>query len=45
MRTRLTSRNVDPISTCSPWNPVLTKKVDPYTLSAIVNGASKYSLA
>ena len=25
------------------WNPVAMKNVDPYTLSAIVNGASTYS--
>ena len=30
---------------CSPWNPVATKKVDPYTPSEIVNGASQYSKA
>jgi len=34
-----------PIITCSPWNPVATKNVDPYAESAIVNGASKYSYA
>lgn len=28
-RKRQTSRNVDPIITCRPWNPVATKKVDP----------------
>lgn len=33
-------RKVDPIMTCSPWNPVATKKVEPYTPSAIVKGAS-----
>lgn len=42
-RSRQVSRNVVPIITCSPWNPVATKNVDPYTESAIVNGASKYS--
>ena len=31
--------------TCSPWNPVATKKVDPNTESAIVNDASIYSYA
>lgn len=31
--------------TCKPWKPVATKNVDPYTLSAIVNGESKYSQA
>lgn len=44
-RTKHTNRNVVPISTCSPWNPVATKNVDPYTASAIVNGASMYSYA
>lgn len=38
-------RNVVPIITCSPWNPVATKNVDPYAESAIVNGASMYSYA
>ncbi len=33
-------RKVDPIITCSPWNPVATKNVDPYTPSEIVNEAS-----
>lgn len=28
-RIRQTSRNVDPIRTCAPWNPVDTKNVDP----------------
>lgn len=32
-----------PIITCNPWNPVATKKVLPYTLSAMVKGASQYS--
>lgn len=32
-----------PIITCSPWNPVVKKNVDPNTESAIENGASKYS--
>ena len=43
VRTKHTSRNVDPISTCAPWNPVATKNVDPKTLSAIVNEAALYS--
>ena len=34
-----------PIITCSPWNPVATKKVEPNTESAIVNEASIYSYA
>jgi hypothetical protein len=44
-RNRQVVRNVVPIITCSPWNPVATKNVDPYAESAIVNGASKYSYA
>lgn len=39
-RTKHTRRNVEPIITCRPWNPVAIKKVDPYTPSAIVNGVS-----
>ena len=38
-------RNAVPIITCSPWNPIATKNVDPYAESAIVNGSSKYSYA
>jgi len=45
VRIKQTSKNVEPISTCAPWNPVATKKIDPYTLSAIVNGAAIYSPA
>lgn len=44
-RRRQTVRKVDPMITWSPWNPVATKKVEPYTLSAIENGASWYSIA
>lgn len=33
-----------PIKTCKPWNPVATKKLDPYAPSAIVKVASLYSL-
>ena len=33
-------RKVDPVITCSPWNPVAMKKVDSYTLSEIVKGVS-----
>lgn len=40
-----TKRNVVPIRTCSPWNPVATKNVVPYTLSAKENLVSKYSAA
>lgn len=36
-------KNVVPINTCSPWNPVAKKKVDPYDESEILKGASKYS--
>lgn len=43
VRIRHTKRNEDPISTCAPWNPVATKNVDPYTLSAIENDAAWYS--
>ena len=32
--------NVVPMITCSPWNPIATKNVDPYDESAIVNGPS-----
>lgn len=42
-RRRHTKRNVDPIMTCSPWNPVATKNVEPYTPSEIAKEASKYS--
>jgi len=45
VRHKHTSKKEDPISTCSPWKPVATKNVEPYTLSAIVNEASIYSLA
>lgn len=34
------ARNVEPMITWSPWKPVATKNVDPYTPSAIVKGAS-----
>jgi len=44
-RSKHVVRNVVPIITCSPWNPVATKNVDPYAESAIVNGASRYSYA
>ena len=44
-RNRHTERKVVPISTWNPWNPVATKNVVPYTLSAIVKGASRYSPA
>lgn len=44
-RPKHTMRKVDPIKTWAPWNPVATKNVDPYTLSAIENEASRYSPA
>lgn len=43
VRNKHTIKNVLPMITWRPWNPVATKKVDPYTLSAIVKGASIYS--
>lgn len=45
MRIKHTSRKDDPIRTWAPWNPVATKNVDPYTLSAMVKEASMYSPA
>ena len=39
-RSRQIKRKEDPMITCRPWNPVAMKKVEPYTLSAIENGAS-----
>jgi hypothetical protein len=38
-------RNVFPIITCTTWNPVASKIVDPYAESAMVNGASSYTYA
>lgn len=43
VRTKHTRRNEEPIRTWAPWNPVATKNVDPYTLSAIENEAALYS--
>lgn len=43
--TNITNKNNVPIITCSPWNPVATQNVLPYTESAIVNVASQYSIA
>ena len=37
------NKNIVPTRTWKPWNPVATKNVDPYTESAIQNGASRYS--
>lgn len=45
MRNKQTRIKDEPIITCRPWNPVATKNEDPYTLSAIVNEASLYSMA
>lgn len=42
-RRRQTSKNVVPMITWIPWNPVAIKNEDPYTESAIVNGDSIYS--
>lgn len=39
-RSRHTVRKEVPMMTCRPWNPVVTKKVEPYTPSEIVKGAS-----
>lgn len=39
-RRRQTSKKDEPMITWSPWNPVATKKVEPYTPSAIEKGAS-----
>ena len=36
--------NTRPIFTCEPWNPVVIKKIDPYTLSLKQNVVSKYSI-
>jgi hypothetical protein len=44
-RSRHAVRNVVPIITCSPLNPVATKNVDPYAESAVVTGASECSYA
>lgn len=37
------NRNVVPIRTCAPWNPVAMKNVDPYVESVIENSACQYS--
>ena len=44
-RNKQTVINNVPIITWNPWNPVAIKKVEPYTLSEIENGAPKYSYA
>jgi len=43
MRKKFTIKNLLPIITWRPWNPVETKKIDPETLSAIVKSAYIYS--
>jgi len=43
-RKRTVAKKAVPIKTCSPWNPVAIKKVDPYTPSAKVKEASTYSI-
>ena len=45
IRFRDTVRNVDPMITCSPWNPVAMKNVVPKAESDRENGASLYSNA
>jgi len=45
MRTIDVIRNVVPKITCSPWNPVAKKKVDPNDESEILNSACMYSIA
>lgn len=42
-RVREITKKVDPIITCSPWNPVAIKNVDPKDESDIEKGASLYS--
>lgn len=42
-RTKETTKNTEPITTCIPWNPVAIKKVDPKEESDMQKGASKYS--
>lgn len=44
-RIKQINRNVVPINTWIPWNPVAIKNVDPYTESEIENGACLYSYA
>jgi len=38
-------KNVVPRITCSPWNPVAKKNVDPNDESEILNSACIYSIA
>ena len=40
-----TNMKIVPTITCNPWKPVIIKKVEPYIPSAIVNGASIYSIS
>lgn len=42
-RNREIAKNVDPMITCSPWNPVAMKNLDPYTESDMEKWASLYS--
>lgn len=42
-RRRDTVRKIDPMMTCSPWNPVAMKKVEPKAESDMQKGASIYS--
>ena len=42
-RNKQTAKKQVPTKTWKPWNPVAIKKVDPYTESAIVKLACKYS--
>lgn len=43
-RRRQISKNVEPLRTWAPCNPVATKNVFPYTLSEILNHASKINI-
>jgi len=38
-------KKVVPIITCSPWNPVAKKKVEPKDESEMLNSACIYSIA
>lgn len=42
-RIKAVDKNIEPIITWRPWNPVAKKNVDPNTLSAIENEVSLYS--
>jgi len=45
IRVKVTTKNVVPIITWIPWNPVITKNVVPKTESETQNGAFMYSTA